>query len=317
MKLPGRRWSLAFSEPYSAITADTRQGFQGITLLLGLSLLVGIVAISVTLQHRVRRRRAEERARLAERQAALERQARQSEQLVALGKMTSQIAHQVNTPLAALGLNVAYLREELSRRSGGGANPEMEEVSDAILAEIDRLKHVVNDYLRFSRLPQPVPVTEALRTLLESFLDFIQPEARERGVRVEADLGTDPATVRIDADFFRDALLNLVRNGFEAMPEGGVLRVGLRRTEKELVLTLADSGRGVPPDILPRIFDPFFTTKKGGTGLGLAHTRRVMEEQGGTIECVSAPGEGTTFIIRLPAVPAPEAEEILLGQKER
>lgn len=318
VELPRRRWSLALSEPRSAITADTRRGFRGITLLLGLSLLLGVVAVTVTLQHRAKRRRAEERAKLAERRADLERTLRQSEQLAALGKMTSQIAHQINTPLAALGLNVAYLREELARRLGD-ANADVREAGDAILGEIDRLKHVVNDYLRFSRFPEPVLTVESLREVLHGFLDFVEHEARERSVRLEADLGAEPATTRIDTDLFRDAFLNLVRNSFEAMPGGGTLRVRLRREGPELVLSLHDTGRGIPADVLPRIFDPFFTTKKGGTGLGLAHTRRVLEEQGGRIDCASAPGQGTTFVVRLPAIPAEEApaEELLATEKGR
>ena len=303
----GRQWSLALSEPYSAITADTRRGFRGITLLLGLLLLTGIAGVTLTLQYRGQRRRAEERARHAERRAALERQLRQSEQLASIGKMTSQIAHQINTPLATLGLNVAYLRTEVARRPGGGS-PAIEEVSDAIAEEIDRLKRVVNDYLRFARLPQAAPSEESLAGLLRGLVDFLEPEARERRVHLEAELGRDPAVVALDADLFRQALLNLARNSFEAMPEGGTLRLRLRRREDAWELELEDTGRGIPPEALARIFDPFFTTKKDGTGLGLAHTRRVVEEHGGTIECRSAPGQGTTFLLRLPAAAgAPES----------
>ena len=314
----GRRWSLALSEPYSAITADTRRGFRGITLLLGLLLAAGIAGVTLTLQYRVQRRRAEERARHAERRAALERQLRQSEQLAAIGKMTSQIAHQINTPLATLGLNAAYLRTEVARRLGG-ADPAIEEVGDAIAEEIDRLKRVVNDYLRFARLPQPAPSEESLAELLRGLLDFLEPEARERRVRLEAELGRDPAVVPLDADLLRQALLNLVRNSFEAMPAGGILRVRLRRREDVWELELEDTGRGIPPEALPRIFDPFFTTKKDGTGLGLAHTRRVIEEHGGTIECRSRCGQGTTFTVRLPAAAADfeTDKELSFSQKGR
>lgn len=307
----GRRWSLSLAEPYSAITADTRAGFRTITLLLGLCLLVGLGATSLSLQYRVQRRRAEERAQLAERRSALERQLQHNQQLAAIGKMTSQIAHQINTPLATLGLNVSYLQGEVARRLGG-SNPEIEEVGSAIAAEIERLKHVVNDYLRFSRFPLPVLEEESLRDLVESFLEFIESEARERRVQVDADLGRDSSRARLDADLFRQAFLNLVRNSFEAMPDGGRLQVRLGREGEEWVLSISDTGRGVPPDVLPRVFDPFFTTKKEGTGLGLAHVRRVVEEHGGRIECRSQVGEGTTFRIHLPVVSSePTAPEEL------
>ncbi len=301
--LPGRRWSLALTEPYSSVIADTRHGFQAITLLLGLVLMVGIGATTLTLQYRLQRRRAEERAHLAERRAALEQQLRQSQQLATIGKMTSQIAHQINTPLATLALNVEYLRAELAR-TYGGASAGLGEVSNAILEEIERLKRVVNDYLRFSRLPQAVLARESLTELLRSFLDFIEPEARQRNVRVEADLGTEAMEAELDAELFRQAFLNLVRNSFEAMPEGGTLRIRIARQDTEVAVRLEDTGRGISPEALPHIFEPFFTTKKDGTGLGLAHTLRVIEQHGGTIRCDSRPGQGTAFEIRLPAASA-------------
>jgi len=301
--LLGRRWSLSLAEPYSSVIADTRHGFQAITLLLALALLVGIGATTITLQYWVQRRRAEERALLAERRAALEQQLRQSQQLVTIGKMTSQIAHQINTPLATLALNVEYLRAEVVR-TYGGASAGLEEVSNAILEEIERLKRVVNDYLRFSRLPQAVLTRESLTELLRSFLDFAEPEARQRNVRVEADLGTGTIEAELDAELFRQAFLNLVRNSFEAMPEGGTLRIRVARQDAEVVLRVEDTGRGISRDVLPHIFEPFFTTKKDGTGLGLAHTLRVIEQHGGTIRCDSGPGQGAAFEIRLPAAPA-------------
>ncbi len=307
--VPGRRWSLALSEPYSAITADTRQGFRAISLLLGFSLLVGVLATVVTAQYHAQRRRAEERARLAERRARMERQLLQNQQLAAIGRMTSQIAHEINTPLAALGLNVSYLQAEVTRRLGGDS-PEIEEVSQAIAGEIARLKRVVGDYLRVARLPQAVPVEASLREALESYLDFIQPEAQARGVRLEVDLGSGPAIVLLDADLFRQAFLNLVQNSLEAMTAGGTLRVTLAAESGEQLVCVADTGPGIPPEALPYIFEPFFTTKKEGTGLGLAHARRVIEQHNGSIDCRSAPGQGTLFRVRLPALaPAPRAGE--------
>ncbi len=315
--LPERRWSLSLSEPYSAVIADTRKGFRAISLLLGFSLLVGIVASAITVQYHAQRRRAEERVRLAERRAAMERHMLQTQQLAAIGKMTSQIAHEINTPLAALGLNVSYLQAEVSRRLGSD-DPEIKEVSHAIVEEIDRLKRVVNDYLRFARLPQPTLAENSLREVLAVFLDFIEPEARKRSVQLETELGRDPAHVLLDPDLFRQAFLNLVRNSYEAMPQGGILRVRLERANSEFILCVEDTGGGIPAEILPQIFDPFFTTKKDGTGLGLAHTRRVVEQHGGSISCQSAPGQGTAFTVRLPArAPAESENELSLVEEGR
>ncbi len=317
VQVPGRRWSLSLSEPYSAIIADTRQGFRAIILLLGLVLLVAIIATIVTLQYRVQHRRAEERAQLAERQATLEREQRQTEQLTAIGKMTSQIAHQINTPLAALGLNVAYLQEEIAHRLEE-ADGQIDEVCKEIAVEIERLKHVVNDYLRFSRVPQTVLAVTSLQAAVKNFLDFIEPEARDRHVRLETDLNQDPAYVQLDVELFRQAFLNLVRNSFEAMPTGGILRIRLHNDGSHVALRLEDTGRGIPPDVQAHIFDPFFTTKKDGTGLGLVHARRIVEQHSGTLRCESEPGRGTTLVIRLPAAPTPtkvSEEEFTLTEK--
>jgi signal transduction histidine kinase len=304
VRLPGRQWSLSLSEPYSAVIADTRKGFRAISLLLAFSLVVGILAIATTIQVHARHRRAEERAALAERRAALERQMAQNQQLAAMGKMTSQIAHEINTPLAALGLNVSYLQAEVRRRLGD-ASPEVEVVSQAIAEEIGRLKRAVNDYLRFVRVPQPKVETGSVREAVESFLEFIEPEMRKRNVRLETLLGGGPACALFDSDLFRQAFLNLVQNGLEAMSGGGVLRVELESTPTEILLRVEDTGSGIPAEVLPQIFDPFFTTKKEGTGLGLAHTRRVVEQHGGRIDCQSTSGQGTVFTVRLPASPAP------------
>jgi len=318
VQLPGRQWSLSLSEPYSAVTADTREGFRAISLLLAFSLVVGILAIASTIQTRVRHKRAEERAAMAERRAALERQMIQNQQLAAMGKMTSQIAHEINTPLAALGLNVSYLQAEVRRLVGDGSG-DIDEVSLAIGEEINRLKRVVNDYLRFSRVPQPALATSSVRETVESLLEFLEPEARQRGVEVHTALGEDPAYALLDHDLFRQAFLNLVQNSFEAMPAGGVLRVEMEPTPTAVVLRVQDTGGGIPAEIQREIFDPFFTTKKDGTGLGLAHARRVVEQHGGSIDCWSKPGQGAVFTVRLPASPAPAEinQEFSLAGKGR
>jgi signal transduction histidine kinase len=309
VQLPGRRWSLSISEPYSALIADARDGFRAISLLLAFSLVTGILATAIIIQVRARHRRAEERAALAERRTTLERQMIQNQQLAAMGKMTSQIAHEINTPLAALGLNVSYLRAEVQRRLGE-SSPEIEEASLAIAEEISRLKRVVNDYLRFARVPQPTPAVASIREAVESFLEFLEPEARHQQVKLESALGDDPAYALLDNDLFRQAFLNLAQNALEAMPTGGVLRVELEAQPAEVILRVRDTGAGIPAETLPQVFDPFFTTKKDGTGLGLAHA------------CQSRPGEGTLFTVRLPAGPAPtdtsqRLEEFSLAGKGR
>lgn len=314
----GRQWSLSLSQPYSAIVAETHRGFRGIVFLLGLILLVGLAAVVAVSELRVRQQRAEERARMAEQQAAMERRLRQNEQLAAIGRMSSQIAHQINTPLATLGLNALWLQAEVERRLGR-RDLEIEDASRAIAGEIERLQRVVNDYLRFARLPQTTRTPQSLRDAVENYLAFLEPELRARKVKLEAHLGEEAAQVELDGDLFGQAFGNLVRNALEAMPDGGRLRVSLEQEGHEFLLRVQDSGAGIPPEALPRIFEPFFTTKKDGTGLGLTHARLVVQEHDGSLDCVSSRGEGTTFTVRLPAVAAEieSSDELLLAEKGR
>jgi signal transduction histidine kinase len=299
--LVGRRWSLSLSQPYSAIVAETHRGFRGIVFLLGLILLVGLATVGVVSELRLRQQRAEERARLAEQQAGMERRLRQNEQLAALGRMSSQIAHQINTPLATLGLNALWLQTEVERRLGR-RDLEIEEAGRAIAGEIERLQRAVNDYLRFARLPQTTRTRQSLRDAVEDYLAFLEPELRARKVKLEAHLEEDTAAVELDRALFGQAFGNLVRNALEAMPHGGRLRVSVERQGDDVLLQVEDNGTGIAPEALARIFEPFFTTKKDGTGLGLTHARLVVQEHGGTLDCVSSRGEGTTFTVRLPAV---------------
>ncbi|HXE76410.1 MAG TPA: ATP-binding protein [Candidatus Xenobia bacterium] len=315
VEVAGRRWSLSLSQPYSTIVAETHRGFRSIVFLLGFSLLVGLAAVGGFIELRARQRRAEERARMAERQAAMESRLRQSEQLASMGRMASQIAHQINTPLATLGLNVAWLEEEVKRRLGR-RDLELEEVSRALAGEIERLQRVVNEYLRFGRLPQAARTRQSLRAAVEGYLAFFEPELRTRGLRLETELDAD-AEVELDATLFGQAFGNLVRNAIEASAENGTLRVELERHSDHVALHVHNDGPPIPAAHRPRLFEPFFTTKPNGTGLGLAYARRVVEEHGGTIDCTSAPGAGTTFTVRLPRAPArapgEESKELLLA----
>ncbi len=236
--------------------------------------------------------------------ASLERQRqelRRAERLAAVGRLSAHITHEIRNPLNSLGLNAELLAEELP----AGASAEARSLVAAIAREVDRLNGVAEEYLRFARLPRPVMGREDANEILRGLTDFLDPEMRAAGVRVERELAPDLPAVWADEGQLRAAFLNLLRNSREAMPGGGTVRVRTARAaDGGVEVTLADTGSGIPPESLEKIFDPFFSTKSGGTGLGLAFTLQVVEEHGGTIQCRSEVGRGTTFAIRLP--PAPE-----------
>jgi two-component system, NtrC family, sensor kinase len=233
--------------------------------------------------------------------ASLERQRREllrAERLVAVGRISAQITHEIRNPLNAIGLNTELLAEELA--SGGSA--EARQLVTAIGREVDRLNGVAEEYLRFARLPRPLMAREDLNEILSGLLDFVGPELASAGVRVDRQLAPGLPPVLADEGQLRAAFLNLLRNSREAMPRGGTVTIGTRLDPSGAVeVEVRDTGGGIPAQDLPRIFDPFYSTKERGTGLGLAFTLQVLKEHGGSIRCESAVGRGTAFLVSLPA----------------
>ena len=178
----------------------------------------------------------------------------------------------------------------------------------AITREVDRLNGVAEEYLRFVRVPKPALARQDVNEVLSCLLDFLAPELAAAKVEVRRELEPGVPTVRADEGQLRAVFLNLLRNSREAMPRGGTVVVRTRRYEGGVEVELSDTGGGIPPEDLTRIFEPFYSTKERGTGLGLAFTRQVVEEQGGSIRCESAVGQGTTFVIRMPAAPEERTE---------
>jgi two-component system, NtrC family, sensor kinase len=233
-----------------------------------------------------------------------------AERLAAVGRIASQITHEIRNPLNAISLNAELLDEEI----GPGSSGEARSLLKAIGREVDRLNGVIENYLRFARLPKPHKAREDLNEILSDLLDFIAPEMTAAHVEVRRQLGPGLPPVLGDEGQLRAAFLNLLRNGREAMPGGGTVTVATRlAVEGELEAEVRDTGAGIPEDVLPRIFDPFYSTKERGTGLGLAFALQVAQEHGGSLRCESQPGHGTAFFVRLPVAgqagaPAPRSE---------
>lgn len=229
-----------------------------------------------------------------------------AERLATIGKMSSQITHEIRNPLSSIGLNVELLEEELAAASAGDAEAAAEAgaLLRAVTAEVDRLRDVTERYLRFARLPTADPSPGDLVRVIEDLLEFSHEELQARRVEVETALAPLPQ-LDIDVQQLRQAFLNVVRNAEEAMPDGGRLSVSTGVEDGAAVIRFADSGVGIPPDDLDKVFDPFYSTKQAGTGLGLALTQQIVSDHGGAIDLDSRPGEGTTVIVRIP-LPAGE-----------
>lgn len=221
-----------------------------------------------------------------------------SERLAALGRITAGVAHEVKNPLNSMRLWLENLRESLPRGQDGAR-----QAVRVLDNEIDRLDNVVKRFLDFTK-PVEVHLEETqLAELLEDVLRVAEPQLRQASVQVACLLPIDVPPVFVDRALLKQAVLNLVLNAVEAMPDGGQLRLVLSRRGDAAEITVGDTGRGIPPEDRPKVFQLFFTTRPGGSGIGLATTFRIVQLHNGSIDFTSEVDRGTTFRIELPLAP--------------
>src|SRR5205809_714023 len=233
-----------------------------------------------------------------------------SRRLSASGRLTRGVAHEVKNPINAIVLHLQLLQNKLQQ-----TDPDTLRHMDIIGNEIHRLDRVVQILVDFTR-PRDLHLEEAdLRELLEDVATLAAPDAAQHSVALTRELPPDPLFVKVDADFLKQAILNVVLNSVQAMPKGGTLAVSARR-EGEIVITeIQDQGSGIPAEIQDKIFELYFTTKKGGSGIGLAQTYQIMQWHYGSLDFESVMGEGTKFRLRLPLAEA-HSESSISGNGE-
>jgi len=221
-----------------------------------------------------------------------------AERLAAVGTLAAGLAHEVRNPLNSAALQLAVLERRLER---GEASERTTPIVHIIKSEIDRLDHLVRDFLAFAK-PAPLePRPVEVGALLASTAGLIAPEAEAARVELSIDAAAAPPSVAGDAERLRQVLLNLTRNALEAMQgRGGHLTLRARHEGETVEIEVEDDGPGFPND-LP-VFDAFFTTKDQGTGLGLSLAHRIVADHGGTIRVASRPGR-TCFTFTLPVAP--------------
>lgn len=228
----------------------------------------------------------------------------QSEKLASIGEMSAAVAHGLRNPLASLRAAAQLVQ----RHPNSTDAPEQ---LKAIVEEVDRLDRRITHLLSFSR-PAPFhPLPESVPQLVEGLLPAFSQPLDERGVVLELDFPPQLPQVRVDPLQLEQALLEIVSNALDAMPDGGRLRIagslnGVGGGGGTVMLEIEDTGSGIPPQVLPSIYQPFFTTRQEGTGLGLAIAKRYVEQNGGTLEIISHAG-GTTVRVRLPVASPAEA----------
>ncbi|HEY4045879.1 MAG TPA: ATP-binding protein [Acidobacteriaceae bacterium] len=224
-----------------------------------------------------------------------------SRRLAAIGRLTAGVGHEVKNPINAIVVHLELMRNKLSA-SDAGAQRHLEVIS----SEIQRLDRVVQTLVDFSRPVELQLKDQDLRRVVSAVLMLSSADLETRNVYVQSDLPDHPVIAKVDADLLRQALLNIVLNGAQAMAEGGKLDVRLTENGRVAALSIHDQGSGIPDDIREKIFDLYFTTKKDGSGIGLAMTYRIVQLHNGSIEVQSTPTAGTTFILRFPLTGVPD-----------
>jgi signal transduction histidine kinase len=310
----------------------------GIGVALGLALL-GPLLLLATRRTERRVRRLTERTRAAER-------------LAELGQLTGGLAHEIKNPLSSVGLNIQLIQEDLralpansgadaaAANSKTGAAPgdptdhlaRVRRRMDSLARETLRLRHILDDFLRFAGRVRLECQPTDLSALVRELIDFFAPQLQEAHIRLRTLLPDQPLIAWVDPGLLKQALLNLLINATQAITEarahaaegqtgtsdtprgsnGGeevILRLQRIKDAKQewVQLHVIDTGPGIDSEHQGQVFQPYFSTKRSGTGLGLPTTRRIVEEHGGTITVHSELGKGSDFVISLPVQPPPEA----------
>lgn len=236
---------------------------------------------------------------LSERERRMHKRLVHAERLAAIGRMSSEVAHEIKNPLSSISLNVELLGDELKKYPGADTK-EAQSLINSIMSEVNRLSGVADEYLQFVRQPKLVYKRCDINGLLESLIKFLEKEAAHKKISFKKAFEENAQRVLMDERLFRQAILNIFRNSFDAMPSGGEISVSAKKLKNDIEILIKDTGVGIPKEYIRRIFDPFFSTKDVGTGLGLSIARDIIREHDGEITCESEKGKGTIFTIRLP-----------------
>jgi signal transduction histidine kinase len=227
----------------------------------------------------------------------LEDQLKQSEHLIALGRLATGVAHELRNPIAIIKTLVELMKQEYSQVSG------IEEYTRAIDEQVDRQDMEIQELLDYGRPTKALIKECSVNDLIKGVLSFSAALLREQNIRVELQLDNRLSKILADTERLKKVFVNIIVNAAEAMPSGGKLEIVTKETDNMVMIRFADTGKGIPNEEKLRIFDPFYTTKKTGTGLGLSISYQTIELHGGTINVEGDVDKGSTFIINLPVIP--------------
>lgn len=251
-------------------------------------------------------RRGERKVRVAVRRA------HDAERLAEIGSMTGGLAHEIKNPLSTIGLNAQLLKEEIADASlPSEVGERAAKRLNTLMREVDRLRGILTDFLQFAGRMKLDPQQRDVNEIVSELSDFFHPQCDQERVVLRTVVPPEPILAKVDEGLFKQALLNLMLNAVQAMSAHaptakdthsaiGELILRVERTSDDVRVHVTDTGPGIDPKRLDEIFRPYVSSKPGGTGLGLATSRRIIEEHGGSITVSSELGKGTDFVIHLP-----------------
>jgi signal transduction histidine kinase len=232
-----------------------------------------------------------------------------ADRVASLSHLASGLAHEIKNPLSTMAINLALLQEDWERAAAvrNAEHPEANQREQRSLKrikgvqrEVQRLEDILQQFLQFARGAEINRRPEDLARIVREVLEFVEPENQRANIRQHVDLQLGLPLVLVDETQIKQAIVNLLVNARQAMPEGGELLVRLSRAGSEGVLAVTDTGVGMRPEQLERCFEVYWSDKRGGTGLGLSTAKRIVEEHGGRITVLSEVGRGTSFTVWLP-----------------
>lgn len=237
--------------------------------------------------------------------SGLQQRTFRAERLAELGALTGGLAHEIKNPLSTIQLNLQLLREDISPQDvGPKTHSRLVNRLTTVQRETGRLREILDDFMRFAGRIEVEKRPVDVHQMFDELVDFFAPQAQLQRVqlRVRPPDAAEHLMVPLDERLIKQAVLNLMINALQAMPDrGGEILLSATREGGRVRIQVTDTGTGIDPETLSQIFDVYFSTKKGGTGLGLAITKRVAEEHGGRAYATSEVGKGSVFTIEVPA----------------
>ena len=230
---------------------------------------------------------------------ALEEKLREAEQLSGIAQLAKSIAHEIRNPLNFISLSIDHLKKKYVPRGDEDEKQQFETLITSIKHEIQRLNKLVGDFLDYGKAMKLNRQETDVGGLIREVIELVRAKAETDGIRIQFHEEKFPKLF-VDPGLIKTCLVNIILNAFQAMPAGGDLTLSTRPANERAHIIIEDTGIGVSRENLQKLFDPFFSTKSTGLGLGLAMTKRVVEEHGGKIDFQSTEGQGSTMTISLP-----------------